>query len=164
MALPKITAQIHIVQSVYESDIREINSLEQKIVKSEDDADAKLWEQARQVAALLETGISQRQLAKQWINARTGEPYSHLHVNRVVRAFNCYASVTPCPRFRDAYNQVAHPEPATTVDAKFDFGAALDKLHTTLIAVYDASSEYERKRLISNLRSFLTTIETRTYK
>ena len=63
-------ADAALVQSVFDYAIREINALETRIVTAEDDADAMLWEQARQVVEQLEAdgGPSQRQLAKQWIN------------------------------------------------------------------------------------------------
>jgi hypothetical protein len=64
-----------IVRSVYEAEIRAINALELDILKAEDKADEKLWEQAGKVVEQLEAGMSQRALAAQWINARTGEPY-----------------------------------------------------------------------------------------
>ena len=54
-----------IVESVHESDIREINSLESSIIHSEDDADDKLWQQAGRVVALLDAGMTQRALAAQ---------------------------------------------------------------------------------------------------
>lgn len=106
-----------IIQSVFEFAIREINALEDRIVKAEDDADAMLWEQARQVVEQLEAdgGPSQRQLAKQWINARTGEPYSERHVRIVRQLVNAYLNTQPRPRFRDAYNEIANAEPAVHV-------------------------------------------------
>ena len=70
-----------LVQSVFDFALREINALEDRIVRAEDDADAMLWEQAQHVVAQLDAGLTQRQLAAQWINARTGEPYSVAHVN-----------------------------------------------------------------------------------
>lgn len=100
-----------IVQSVHEAEVREINALEQRIAKSEDDADAKLWEQARQVVALLEAGMSQREMAASWVNVRTGKAYSHVHVLYTVKAFGKF-TYQPRPRFRDAYNEVANASTA----------------------------------------------------
>lgn len=99
-----------VVQSVFDFAIREINALEQRIAKSEDDSDAMLWDQARQVVDQLEAGLSQRELAQQWINVRTGEPYSAMHVNRTAKTYNRNVNVTPRPRFRDAYNEIANPK------------------------------------------------------
>lgn len=96
------------VQSVFDFAIREINALETRIVKAEDDADAMLWEQARQVVAQLDAGLSQRQLARQWINLRTSEPYSVAHVNYVRKVFSKLNTADPRPRFRDAYNAIAN--------------------------------------------------------
>jgi phage N-6-adenine-methyltransferase len=97
-----------IVQSVFEGAIREINALELRIVTFEDDADATLWEQARQVVEQLEAGLSQRALAAQWINVRTGEPYSHTHVQIVERVWRGNLNCQPRPRFRDAYNAITN--------------------------------------------------------
>jgi phage N-6-adenine-methyltransferase len=97
-----------LVQSVFDFAVREINALEGRIAKAEDDADAMLWEQARQVVEQLEAGRSRRKLAAQWINARTGEPYSHVHVHRTALTFERYFNVTPRPRFREAYNELAN--------------------------------------------------------
>ena len=102
---------IAIVQSVHEADVREINALEQRIVKSEDDADAKLWEQARQVVNLLEAGMSLRDLAGLWTNARSGKPYDKHHVAFVRDTYQTSGELTPRPRFRDAYNEVANAKP-----------------------------------------------------
>jgi hypothetical protein len=98
----------HIVQSVFDFAIREINALEGRIVTAENDADDMLWEQARQVVDQLEQGQTQRQLAAQWINARTGEPYSQSHVLWTKRTFEQFTNQTPRPRFRDAYNAIAN--------------------------------------------------------
>jgi site-specific DNA-methyltransferase (adenine-specific) len=97
-----------IVQSMFDFAIREINALEHRIVKCEDDADAMLWEQAAQVVAQLDGGLSQRQLAKQWINARTNEPYSQSHVLWTKRTFEQFTNQSPRPPFRAAYNDIAN--------------------------------------------------------
>lgn len=96
-----------IVQSAFDFAMREINALETRIVTAEDDADGMLWEQARQVVEQLKT-TSLRQLASQWINARTGKPYKHMHVQFVAKVYSQLYSATPRPRFRDAYNTLAH--------------------------------------------------------
>ena len=98
-----------LVQSVFDYAIREINALETRVVTAEDDADAMLWEQAGQVVAQLDAGITQRALAAQWINARTGEPYSKTHVVHTVQVFGHFND-QPRPRFRDAYNAIANPD------------------------------------------------------
>jgi ParB family chromosome partitioning protein len=77
-------------------------------VDSEDDADSKLWEQAAHVVGLLAQGKTQREVAGGWINLRTGEPYSHVHVNYVAQTSGKFTYQTPRPRFRDAYNEVAN--------------------------------------------------------
>ena len=100
-----------IVQSVFEGAIREINALEQRIVTFEDDADALLWDQARQVVEQLEAGLSQRALAAQWINVRTGEPYDEKHVRIVRKVWETAADLNPRPRFREAYNAITNAGP-----------------------------------------------------
>jgi hypothetical protein len=97
-----------IVQSTLDFAIREINALERQIVTAEDDADAMLWNQAQQVFAQLKGGVKQRDLAAQWINSRTGKPYDHTHVLRVKRTWQEFGALAHRPRFRDAYNEIAH--------------------------------------------------------
>jgi phage N-6-adenine-methyltransferase len=97
-----------IVQSVFDFEIKEINALEQRIVTAEDEADSLLWAQAEHVVAQLEAGLSQRQLAKQWINQRTGNPYDHKHVTWTARVWRDWGVNSPRPRFRDAYNEIAN--------------------------------------------------------
>jgi DNA N-6-adenine-methyltransferase Dam len=87
--------------------------------ESEDDTDAKLWKQAKKVVEQLDAGMSQRELASQWRNARTGEPYSQHHVSYVRQVVEKFTSQKPRPRFRDAYNEIANtrkpaePKPET---------------------------------------------------
>ena len=101
--------QTQIEQSVHDFAIREINARELRIVAAEDDADAELWEQAREVVEQLAAGLTVRQLAAQWINGRTGQPYGKSHVGYVKQAFLSSALDNPRPRFRDAYNAFANP-------------------------------------------------------
>jgi len=101
-----------IVQSVFDFALREINALEIRIVTAEDDADTMLWEQARQVVAQLEAGLSQVALAKQWLNPRNNnQPYSRRHVQVVREVVECYLNSSSRPRFRDAYNEITNAEP-----------------------------------------------------
>ena len=101
--------QVQLEQTVFDFAIREINALETRIITAEDDADAMLWEQARQVVAQLDKGKTQRELAKQWINVRNnGEPYSAMHVNYVRQVFVKFTLQVPRPRFRDCYNAIAN--------------------------------------------------------
>jgi hypothetical protein len=52
--------------------------------------------------------MTQRALASQWVNVRTGEAYSHKHVGYVKEAFGKFTSQDPRPRWRFAYNEVAN--------------------------------------------------------
>jgi ParB family chromosome partitioning protein len=103
-----MSGAVAIVQPVADYEIREINALDARIVATEDDADALLWQQAEQVVAQLDAGLSQRRLAAQWINARTGEPHSVAHVNYTARIFRVQFTEQPRPRFRDAYNVLSN--------------------------------------------------------
>lgn len=103
-----MTPEAAIVQSVFDFDVREINALDRRIDKGETDVDAMLWEQAGKVVQLLTAGMSQRRLAAQWINARTGEPHSVAHVNYTARVFRVQLTEQPRPRFRDAYNALSN--------------------------------------------------------
>ena len=140
-----------IVQSLHNAAVRGVNALEKCIVGSEDDADEKLWEQAAQVVALLDGGMTQRALAKQWINARTGEPYSVMHVNYTKQAFVQF-TLQPRPRFRDAYNEVAN-----VTSAPVDEGSRIDG---------DGDAERAAKRIVktrgpeyANLLIFMLMVE-----
>ena len=107
--------------------IDEINSLELRIIAAQGDADACLWRQAALVASQLNT-MTQRALATQWINHRTGKPYAQSHVAFVAHAFEQHANQVPRPLFRDVYNAVAHrrrfeePKPAEPVAAPEPLG------------------------------------------
>jgi DNA N-6-adenine-methyltransferase (Dam) len=102
--------------------IREINALERRIVESENDADAALWQQAECIVAQLHAGMSQRQLAAHWINLRTGEPYSQMHVSLTARVFAEKYTFQPRPSFRDAYNALANrPKLNRYADCTGDF-------------------------------------------
>ena len=96
-----------------QSSIGEINALEGRIVKAEDDADDMLWQQAAAVVKLLER-MTQRELAAQWINARTGKPYSQAHVAYVAQVYRDKSTYQPRPRFRDAYNEITNAHKKTS--------------------------------------------------
>jgi DNA modification methylase len=88
--------------------LQEINTLERQIFEADETADEHLWTQAALVVAQLDGDMTQRELAAQWINARTGEAYSQSHVRNVVAVISEYLDTQPRPRFRDAYNEIAH--------------------------------------------------------
>lgn len=85
-----------------------INVLEQQILTAETDADEKLWQQAACVVAQLDVGLTQRDLAAQWINLRTGRPYNAAHVCRVRKVHRLAYTQQPRPAFRRLYNMVAN--------------------------------------------------------
>jgi hypothetical protein len=118
---PSLNPEIGIVESVFAPAMREINALESRIVVREDEADALLWEQAAEVVRQLDAGMSQRDLAAQWINVRTGEPYSQMHVSYTRTVVEKLAFQIPRPRFRDAYNEIAHAARRKTPDPPLPF-------------------------------------------
>jgi hypothetical protein len=89
----------------------EILTAEAEIVAGEDEADAMRWAQAARVVTLIDAGMTQRELAQHWIDARTGEPYAPSHVSRTVRAFRAWNDHTPRPCFRDAYEAITKRRP-----------------------------------------------------
>lgn len=97
------------VGRIYVDDhLAEIIDLERRIARADTDADSLLWQQAEHVAALRRRGMSQRNLARQWPNGRTGKPYTLRHVQVVLKVFD-YCTSQPRPRFRDLYNEIANP-------------------------------------------------------
>src|SRR5262245_2184339 len=103
-----VVVKAAIIRPIFDAAIRNINALERKIASAENDADTMFWTQAEEVVAQLDEGVSQRELAALWINARTGEPYSVMHVNYVRQAVVKFTLQSSRPRFRDAYNAVAN--------------------------------------------------------
>ena len=132
-AVSGLRQQVSVVESVFASKIREINALEEQIVIAEDDADAKLWEQAEKVVEQLRAGMTQRDLAAEWINARTGQSYSQMHVSRVKQVVETFTFQLR-PRFRDAYNKIANRKPSRTQqdDPPFHWLTALGAFRSTV--------------------------------
>ena len=86
----------------------DVNELEVLIVSTETDADALLWEQAKLVVELLDSGMSQRKLAKLWFNVRKKQPYTQTHVKNVALCVREKLNFHPRPRFRDVYNEISN--------------------------------------------------------
>lgn len=112
------TDRIAIVQTLREQAETEVNAFEQQIVDAEDDAsDALLWEQAEKVVNWRKQGLTQRDIARTWVNVRESQKqgkviyYSHVHVLRVERVLGTYKYQLPRPRFRACYNIVCNAEP-----------------------------------------------------
>jgi phage N-6-adenine-methyltransferase len=102
-----------------EDGVVEINDLEVLIDATDGDADTLLWQQAERVYRLLDARVlSQRKLARRWINIKTGKPYVLRHVQVVQEAFADYLNSQwpdslevldgERPRFRDVYNAIAN--------------------------------------------------------
>jgi hypothetical protein len=146
--------------------IRQINVLERQIVAAEDDADAKLWEQARRVVELLKkpgkAGLSERQLASRWINVRTGKTYGRTHVWLTRQVFGQFTGQSPRPRFRDAYNTLANPTKAPKPKSEpesFHSLIATGDLRRTVRMMVDRWPEWARGHAAKLLHDLADDIE-----
>jgi hypothetical protein len=85
-----------------------LNTLEKSIVSAEDSAEDARWAQAKEVVRLLDSGLSQREVAAQWINGRTEKPYEHKHVRICAGAWKRFGSLETRerPTWSDAYETV----------------------------------------------------------
>jgi hypothetical protein len=86
-----------------------LNTLESVIVNAEESAEDARWQQASIVVELLDGGMTQRQVAADWINGRTGKPYAQNHVKdvaRVWRRFGEQFTVQERPDWTTAYYTV----------------------------------------------------------
>ena len=99
-----------IVQSVHEAEYARAQRLEVEANKHAEGEDSALWEQAAIIVGLIKAGESQREIARRLTNARTGEEYTHTHIQRVLKVALLSAN-DPRPRFRSAYNEVANAKP-----------------------------------------------------
>lgn len=101
--------------------VAKINDLETEIAATDGDADNLLWPQAECVYWLLKSNaISQRKLARQWVNPKTNKPYALRHVQVVREVFADFLTSRwprsvkvvdgERPRFRDVYNAIANPK------------------------------------------------------
>ena len=95
------------VESPLAPGLREINDLERRIFAASADIDDAQWQQWGVVNRLLESGVSQRAVARGWINLRTGKPFSHRHVQIVVKVGG-YFNFQPRPVFQQVYNKLSN--------------------------------------------------------
>lgn len=100
-----------------------LNVLESAILRAEDSAEDARWAQAREVATLLDRGLTQRHVAAEWINGRTDKPYSQNHVKMVAmvwRRFGENLGFRDRPSWTDAYATVksGSEEVVTTTEAQ----------------------------------------------
>jgi hypothetical protein len=84
-----------------------LNRLEQEIAAAEGSADDARWAQAEEVVRLLDGGMTQRAVAAGWINARTGNPYTHKHVGFCKDAWkqSGYPGTQARPAWNTAYQK-----------------------------------------------------------
>lgn len=83
----------------------DLNQLEaHKDMTSDDDR----WRQALIVTELSRSGLSQRAIARGWINPKTGRPYTHRHVQIVLKIVADYSELRPRPIFREVYYKIAN--------------------------------------------------------
>jgi ParB family chromosome partitioning protein len=98
-----------------------LNALERKAEKHEGPASDIRWEQAEEVAGLLDQGYSERIVADGWLNARIGQPYSRAHVRLTYRAWREFGHLgaQERPRWNDAYHspKVRDGEPHVTFNS-----------------------------------------------
>jgi hypothetical protein len=82
-----------------------INELEAQADAAETQPSDIRWEQARQVAAALDAGMTVRQLAAEWHRA-DGRPYSPMHVQYTAKTHRMFVhySVQDRPLYYEAYN------------------------------------------------------------
>ncbi len=82
-----------------------INELEAQADAAETQPSEIRWEQARQVAAALDAGMTTRQLAAEWKKA-DGSSYSHAHVGMTARAWRAFGNhgFQDRPTFYAAYH------------------------------------------------------------
>lgn len=78
--------------------MNKLSRLDREIVRDEDDADAKRWEQAQEVVRRLDAGESERDVAASWVNARTGQPYSLRHIQVVAAMWRKHGDSVPSQR------------------------------------------------------------------
>jgi hypothetical protein len=143
------------------SSIQEINALEIRITTAEDDADAMLWEQAGLVVAQLEANVSVRQLAKDWINARTGLPYSRGHVYWTKLTHGQHAGQCPRPLFRKAYEALAHAKTAKSKRAEpFHWLLAVGDLRKTVEKIVNTWPVESRALAPRALRTLAAQLES----
>ena len=82
-----------------------LTKLDRQAVAAEDSAEEVRWRQAEEVARRLAAGETQRAVAADWLNTKTGKPYTHRHVqvvNGLWEKFG-YLGSQDRPAFGDAY-------------------------------------------------------------
>lgn len=92
-----------IVAPAVDEFVASINELEAQADAAETQPSDIRWEQARQVAAALDAGMTTRQLAAGWRKS-DGSTYKHAHVAFTAKAYRVYYSRQDRPLFYEAYN------------------------------------------------------------
>jgi len=120
-----------------------LNRLEQAIIAAEDGAEDARWAQAEEVVRLIGEGQSQGDIAADWINLRTGKPYSQSHVKLCAKVWREYERTQIRNWFVDAYEaakgsttRVEHNEaqpPASEETAERLVQNLLDKAPDTVV-------------------------------
>lgn len=92
-----------------QTQFNKLNTLESAIINAEESAEDARWQQASIVAELLkQPGVTQRSIAAEWYNGRTGKPYNKAHVgfvDQVWRRFG-YCNSQERPDWTTAYYTV----------------------------------------------------------
>lgn len=89
-----------------EDPVAVINDLEMEAFEAEGESSDIRWQQAEAVVAALGRGMTLRQLAHEWVNVDTGQPYSLTHVSYVAKTWRAFVHLSEQdrPRWNTAYN------------------------------------------------------------
>jgi hypothetical protein len=96
-----------------------LNQLEKRASAAEESASEVRWQIADEIVRLLDSGVSQTQVAANWINLRTGKPYHHSSVKAYSEASRRFAVSSPRPAWIEAY-YVVSPQSSSAEVAKRD--------------------------------------------
>jgi len=140
----------------------DINILEREIIANEHAAEDQRWRQAEAVAADHARGLTHRDIAAQWINARTGRPYDRKHVRNTIRVLADLNPHGSRPRFRDVYNAVANgrapklkPERSRRHDALVEqlrtVAATANNMTDVLVAMGYAAGNVNKRALLNRI-------------
>jgi hypothetical protein len=80
-----------------------LTKLDRQAVAAEESADEVRWRQAEEVARRLAEGETQRAVAADWLNAKTGKSVAQDHVRRYAQLWRDYERSQDRPSFAPAY-------------------------------------------------------------
>lgn len=112
-----------------------INALEAKVDIPEAEASDLRWQQAEQIVAALEAGMSQQKLADNW-KRPDGSAYSRVHVTYVNKTWGAFGHLSDDrPRWNEAYNSpdVRKKTPGEPRGVMDDIGEPVEGLFATIV-------------------------------